>query len=408
MRPSTALALVILLVVAAGVATAQPSAATAVGGPSAVTDDATSLATIGDGNPTATIGGGEWAALAPTLEPAEPAQVIRIQVGEDGDAVWTVESRYRLEEGDGEAFEAYAEAVTAGERDVGYDRETFERFAAIAAAETDRGVEITDSGWEEPRTESEETDDGETVEVGVVAYSATWTEFAVDDGDRIELGDALGADDGTWLPSLRADQRLIIERPSAEYTFDRTPRGLQNGALVWDGPYEFAPQEIDVSFEYTGGDDGNGTVDDGDGDGDDGEGVLGSLLSPYAVGLGLVILAALGAGSYYVTTRRPTAESTVAEVEDGADGRGGAPADPTPPAESVDPELLSDEERVLRLLDERGGRMKQGRIVEETGWSNAKVSQLLSKMDENDEIEKLRIGRENLITLPEVDPTEVE
>ena len=62
--------------------------------------------------------------------------------------------------------------------------------------------------------------------------------------------------------------------------------------------------------------------------------------------------------------------------------------------------LLSDEERVERLLAENGGRMKQSKIVEETRWSTAKVSQLLSSMDEADRVEKLRIGRENLISLP--------
>jgi uncharacterized membrane protein len=46
--------------------------------------------------------------------------------------------------------------------------------------------------------------------------------------------------------------------------------------------------------------------------------------------------------------------------------------------------------------------------VDETGWSNAKVSQLLSAMDEADRIDKLRIGRENLISLPDEDVTEFE
>jgi len=44
--------------------------------------------------------------------------------------------------------------------------------------------------------------------------------------------------------------------------------------------------------------------------------------------------------------------------------------------------------------------MKQSKIVEETRWSTAKVSQLLSAMDDEGRIEKLRIGRENLISLP--------
>jgi len=76
--------------------------------------------------------------------------------------------------------------------------------------------------------------------------------------------------------------------------------------------------------------------------------------------------------------------------------------------DEIDPELLSDEERVERLLRQNGGRMKQASIVTETGWSNAKVSQLLSSMDEEDRVDKLRIGRENLISLPDEDVTEVE
>lgn len=63
------------------------------------------------------------------------------------------------------------------------------------------------------------------------------------------------------------------------------------------------------------------------------------------------------------------------------------------------PELLTDEDRVRHLLDRHGGRMKQSMIVEETEWSKAKVSRLLSAMADDGEIQKLPIGRENLIAL---------
>ncbi|MEF8937751.1 MAG: hypothetical protein V5A32_07330, partial [Halovenus sp.] len=85
------------------------------------------------------------------------------------------------------------------------------------------------------------------------------------------------------------------------------------------------------------------------------------------------------------------------------------PRDEQPEAKSnegIDEELLSDEERVERLLSKNGGRMKQANIVKETDWSNAKVSQLLSSMEEEDRIDKLRIGRENLISFPDEDITE--
>jgi hypothetical protein len=75
----------------------------------------------------------------------------------------------------------------------------------------------------------------------------------------------------------------------------------------------------------------------------------------------------------------------------------GSGARATDPART--PELLTDADRVRHLLDRHGGRMKQSAIVEATDWSKAKVSRLLSSMDEEDAIEKLSLGRENVISL---------
>ncbi|MFC6725189.1 helix-turn-helix transcriptional regulator, partial [Halobium palmae] len=70
----------------------------------------------------------------------------------------------------------------------------------------------------------------------------------------------------------------------------------------------------------------------------------------------------------------------------------------------TDDELLSDEDRVVSLLRDRGGRMKQVNIVDETGWSKSKVSMLLSEMEEDGRISKLRVGRENVISLKGHEP----
>jgi uncharacterized membrane protein len=61
--------------------------------------------------------------------------------------------------------------------------------------------------------------------------------------------------------------------------------------------------------------------------------------------------------------------------------------------------LISDEEVVLNIIKQRGGRIKQVEIVEKTDWSNAKVSQVLSHLEQKGFVDKLRIGRENLISL---------
>jgi len=76
------------------------------------------------------------------------------------------------------------------------------------------------------------------------------------------------------------------------------------------------------------------------------------------------------------------------------------PAQPEP----VEPEELTDRERVVSILDDNDGRMKQARIVDETGWSKSKVSMLLSEMEDDDEISKLRVGRENIISLSGNEP----
>jgi len=68
------------------------------------------------------------------------------------------------------------------------------------------------------------------------------------------------------------------------------------------------------------------------------------------------------------------------------------------------PEQLSDEERVIQLLEKNGGRMKQVNIVKNTEWSKSKVSMLLSDMEEEGEISKLRVGRENIISLAGEEP----
>ncbi|MDS0476877.1 helix-turn-helix domain-containing protein [Natrinema sp. 1APR25-10V2] len=67
-------------------------------------------------------------------------------------------------------------------------------------------------------------------------------------------------------------------------------------------------------------------------------------------------------------------------------------------------ESVSDRERIHRLLQENEGLMKQSEIVDAVDWSKAKVSRLLSDLEENGEITKIAIGRENLISLPGHEP----
>ncbi|WP_436910720.1 helix-turn-helix transcriptional regulator [Halosimplex marinum] len=76
----------------------------------------------------------------------------------------------------------------------------------------------------------------------------------------------------------------------------------------------------------------------------------------------------------------------------------GTEVEPDEPAGRTDRELIVD------ILESNEGRMKQARIVDETGWSKSKVSMLLSEMEDEEEISKLRVGRENIISLSGNEP----
>ncbi|MFB6299692.1 MAG: binary toxin-like calcium binding domain-containing protein [Halobacteriales archaeon] len=65
---------------------------------------------------------------------------------------------------------------------------------------------------------------------------------------------------------------------------------------------------------------------------------------------------------------------------------------------------LTNEDRVLALLEEHGGRLQQSDIVDETEWSKATVSRILSRMEDADQIEKISVGRGNIIALPDAAP----
>ncbi|MFW6320576.1 MAG: DUF7343 domain-containing protein [Halohasta sp.] len=89
-------------------------------------------------------------------------------------------------------------------------------------------------------------------------------------------------------------------------------------------------------------------------------------------------------------------------TDDGADDS----AVEAPDHATLDPPIR-DEERVRRLLSAHDGRLKQSQIVEATEWSKSKVSRLLSSMEDDGEITRIRLGRENLVCLRGHEPADV-
>jgi len=74
------------------------------------------------------------------------------------------------------------------------------------------------------------------------------------------------------------------------------------------------------------------------------------------------------------------------------------------PSRQPQPEPVTDEDRILKILEENGGRVRQQAIVQRTDWSKSKVSRRLSKMEDDDQISKISVGRENLVTFHDEEP----
>ncbi|CQR51339.1 MULTISPECIES: helix-turn-helix transcriptional regulator [Haloferax] len=313
-----------------------------------------------------------------------PQTEISIRLRADRSADWRIEMRYELDtRNETAAFEEYAQEYEQGTTDVGPDEAFFGRVSQMAAEQAGRSMTVqnaTTRGYVENGT-------------GVLVLTFTWTNFLEQTDEGLRLGDALSADDGeTWLTSLRSNQNLTIQTPPGHAVSD-TELPLENNAVVVEGPRTFeSTDQLTVAYVSTGTDQG----------------------VPWAlVGGGAVILAVAVAGVVLFTRRRPSGtepagtsvspEPRQESVSEPTDEPAPDDGDGEESDDDVDLDLLSDEERVELLLERSGGRMKQANIVKETGWSDAKVSQLLSAMADEERVEKLRLGRENLISLPDED-----
>ena len=304
-------------------------------------------------------------------EESEGKSTFAIQLRSDGDARFTVTLEFQLEsEEEVDAFEQLEDEHVAGSTSP-LSVQPYERAAAGAAEATGRQMAIRDVERVADRQNR----------TGKLVLSFTWTSFARVSDDRLLVGDAFRTPSGTWLPQLRANQELVVSFPQG-YEVQQVRRPFENGSIHVEGPATFEPGQPSA--------------------------VLVGSPEPWwsgslpLVGGGAVLLVAVAGLAYALRNREadgdeaPTADGDAS----GAVGNGGeTTAEPPEDAVADDP-LLSDEERVVRLLETEGGRMKQVDIVEATDWSNAKVSQLLSEMADDGKVDKLRIGRENLISLP--------
>ena len=63
----------------------------------------------------------------------------------------------------------------------------------------------------------------------------------------------------------------------------------------------------------------------------------------------------------------------------------------------VDERDLPDEDKILRLLVKRGGRVDQSTILDETDWSQDHLEDVIDRMEADDQISAITVGRKRVI-----------
>ena len=330
-----------------------------------------------------------------------------VAVNEDGNGEWTIS--FWLELDDSESQAAFESVQAEIEEDPESQAQQFasriEQTVTTATEATGREMSVSQFTVSAERQSLAR-------EFGVVRYSFAWSGFAErDDEDTLHVGDAIS---GLFLDE---DTRLRISWPETHelHTVTPDPNEQDATAVSWSGgETDFASDEPRVILVP----ESSGTA-------------VGMILAGFGGGILLLGLFGLWMGRRNTVSepavenpdspsggeqesrkQQPTQSEQASEqqsreaeqTDSSGTGSDSLPtdSDSLDASEFQDP-LLSNEEQVMRLLEANGGRIKQQRVVEELDWTAAKTSKVVSGLRDENKIESFRIGRENVLTLPEFD-----
>lgn len=336
-------------------------------------------------------------------QPETDNSITRIEVDADGSATWTITVRTRLETDDDQAaFETFQEDFEANRsRYLGPFRDNIRTVVESASNDTGREMRATNF--------SAETDiQAVPRRWGVVSYEFAWSNFSAVRSESVVVGNVFQS--GFFIAE---NDTLQIVAPDGQQfqSVDPAPDSIDNGTATWSGRRDFADQRPRATFDR----------------------VVVTETSEQTVTSGTAVSSPSGTTtepSAETATRAPreTSETAVSDPQSSFESgwilatiaglvvvigvaavrlRGatdktlsGDPPDLTPAADESTtsiPRFASDEERVLAILDDHDGEIKQAELVDTVDWSKSKVSRVLSEMEEGGRVEKLRLGRENLV-----------
>ena len=204
----------------------------------------------------------------------------------------------------------------------------------------------------------------------ITEYSFLWQNFSDVQANQIVFGDVFQVND--FFGKLYGDDALQISYPSTFTVKSVTPTPYQRDdsekTLDWARTQDLVNSETAIVLTQTPLN-GNSSMN--------GWQLYAIVVAVVAVG------ATLSLAGFYMRNRRKTSlETSIAK-----------------PAQPI--ELETEEGKILKLLKSSGGTMRQSDIVEQSRFSKAKTSQLLSVLEKQGIITRYKKGRDKIVNLTE-------
>jgi uncharacterized membrane protein len=196
-------------------------------------------------------------------------------------------------------------------------------------------------------------------------YTFVWQNFSIVQSNQLSFGDVFQVNN--FFGQLYSDAALILTYPMdfAVESVSPAPYERQDSAelMKWSRTQDLVTNRVNVVL----------TSDSQDGKSlSNGWQLYATVIAVLATGLSLIVL------GFFMFKRRKN--NAVAAI----------------PAESP---LMSEEDKIIKLLKLAGGSMRQSEITEQLRFSKAKTSQLLTSLEKKGDITRYKSGRDKIVTL---------
>ena len=268
-----------------------------------------------------------------------------VQINSDGSALWKI-TNFSDINADVDTFSGFQSKVS--------------NVISLASIVTQRTMEVDENSLQINTTISSQS---KTTE-----YSFLWQNFSIIQGKQLIFGDVFKVND--FFNLLYGDDALSITYPSTLTVKSVNPAPYQRDdstkTLDWARTQDLVNGKTEVVLTSTpvnGSSNQNGQL--------------------YIIIVGVVAVgAALSGLAFFMLKKRKPITATAAT-----------------PSEST--ELVTEEDKILKLLKSSGGSMRQSDIVEQSRFSKAKTSQLLAVLEKNGVITRYKKGRDKIVNLTE-------